>query len=343
MTKILPAWKKGLAISLVLSIAAALFVFFRNFNEETLESLLKVRSEYLLVAALMVFALWVIEGLRIKLLTATLGGAKISLYEAVQVYLMTFFFASVTPLAAGEWPAHIYALSRHGLSLGESTAITVARAFLTRFLFTASAIFFIIFFRGRLVPTFLNSVFIYAAFVSVITLLLLFFLLWKPVFVKNLLQKIGSFTCKKFLLRTSRGEKIYYFLSQELRNFLYSADFFKRFRWGNLFVLIFLTVAFWLCLFSIAPVILIGLNKPAPYFQSLVWQIVIQMIIIYVPLPGGSGVAELSLASLFIYFVPSSVLGIFVVVWRFFTYYVLLFFGGVVAIGNLKPSRPYLK
>jgi len=98
-----------------------------------------------------------------------------------------------------------------------------------------------------------------------------------------------------------------------------------------------LTAAFWLCLFSIAPVILLGLGKPVPYFQAVIWQFVIQMIIVYLPLPGGSGAAELGLASLFVYFVPPSVLGIFVLVWRLLTYYVSLFFGGLIALGNLKP------
>ena len=61
------------------------------------------------------------------------------------------------------------------------------------------------------------------------------------------------------------------------------------------------------------------------------------MIIIYVPVPGGSGVAEFGLASLFMLFVPSSVLGIFVMSWRFFTYYVLLFLGGLVSLGSFRP------
>jgi uncharacterized protein (TIRG00374 family) len=336
VTKPLPAWKKGLGISLALSITAALFVFFRNFNEDTLENLLKVRVEYLLIAIIMVFILWIIEGLRIRLLVSTFSNQKnISLFEAMQIYLLTFFFASVTPLAAGEWPAHIYALSRHGLSLGESSAVTVTRSFLTRFLFTVTAISFLIIFRSRLVPTFLNRVFIYAVFVSVFTLLGLLFILWKPMSLSWVLQKIGSFAWGKYIFsRNPKWQKIYPFLGQELRDFLYSTRSLNRFKIGNLIIISLLSVAFWLCFFSIAPVILLGLNKPAPYLQSLVWQVVIQMIIVYIPIPGGSGVAELSLASLFAYFVPPSVLGIFVMVWRFFTYYVLLFFGGLIALGK---------
>ncbi len=339
MAKPLPAWKKGLGISLALSITAALFVFFRNFNEDTLESLLTVRVEYLLIAVFMVFFLWIIEGLRIRLLVSTLSNHKsISLFDAMQIYLLTFFFASVTPLAAGEWPAHIYALNRQGLSLGESSAVTVTRSFLTRFLFTVTAISFLIIFRGRLVPTFLNRVFLYAVFVSVFTLLGLLFLLWKPMFLEWILQKIGSLAGGKYLFgKNSKGQKIYWRLGQEFQEFLHTTRALNRFKIGNLIIISLLTFTFWLCFFSIAPVILLGLNKPVPYLQSLVWQIVIQMIIVYIPVPGGSGVAELSLASLFVYFVPPSVLGIFVMVWRFFTYYILLFFGGLIALTVLKP------
>jgi glycosyltransferase 2 family protein len=340
MTKPLPAWKKGLGISLALSIAAALFVFIYNFDEDTLESLLLVRIEFLLAALLMVFLLWIIEGLRIKLLVTTLSCKKnISIFAAMQIYLVTFFFASVTPLAAGEWPAHIYALNRHGLSLGESSAVTLTRSFLTKLVFTITAISLLIFFRGRLVPNFLNQIFIYAVFVSALTVLFLFFLLWKPTVLDWILHKALTFSWgRNFFENSPRGKKIFKFLGYELQEFLKATRSLNRFKTGNVMLIIILTFVFWICFFSIGPVILIGLNKPVPYLHALIWLTVIQMIIVYVPVPGGSGVAELSLASIFIFFVPSSVLGIFVVAWRFFTYYLLLFFGGIFALGSLRPG-----
>ncbi|MDO9534152.1 MAG: flippase-like domain-containing protein [Bacillota bacterium] len=338
MTKPLPAWKKGLGISLALSIVTALFVFIYNFDEDTLESLLLVRIEYLLAALLMVFLLWIIEGLRIKLLVSTLSCKEsISIFAAMQVFLVTFFFASVTPLAAGEWPAHIYALNRLGLSLGESSAVTLTRSFLTKLVFTITAISMLIFFRGRLVPNFLNQIFLYAVFVSVITVFFLLFVLWKPTVLDWFLCKAVTFSWGKYFFKnTPRGKKIYEFLGYELQEFLKTTRSLNRFKAGNLIAIIILTIAFWICFFSIGPVILIGLNKPVPYLQALIWLTVIQMIIVYIPIPGGSGVAELSLASIFVFFVPSSVVGIFVVAWRFFTYYLLLFFGGIFALGSLK-------
>jgi uncharacterized protein (TIRG00374 family) len=343
VAKPLPAWKKGLGVSLTLSVAAALFVFLRSFDENTWGSLLRVKVEYLLAACGLVLVLWVLEGLRIKLLVYTLNsGKRLALWDTIQVFLLTFFFASVTPFSSGEWPAHIYALNRHGLSVGESSAVTATRALITRLIFTLTAVSLLVVFRGKLVPTFFNRIYIYAVYVSIFTALFLFFLLWKTHILDGLLQKICSLgRVKRWLEGSPAGKKAYFFLNQEFRAFLHTARSLNRFKVGNMFLIILLSVAFWLCFFSIAPIILLGLGQPVPYLQALIWQFVIQMIIVYVPLPGGSGVAELGLASLFAFFVSPSILGIFVVVWRLLTYYTLLLSGGLIALGKLKPRKVF--
>lgn len=338
MSKPLPAWKKGLGVSLSLSVAAALFIFFRNFDENTWENLLKIKVEYLFAAAGLVLLLWLLEGLRIGLLVKTLHSDKrLALWDTIQVFLMTFFFASVTPFASGEWPAHIYALKRRGLSLGESSAVTATRALITRLIFTLAAVSLLVVFKGRPVPTFINKLFLYAVHVSLFTALFLFFLLWKPQALDWLLRRLSSLNLlKDWLEEKPAGKKAYLFLNQELRGFLETTRSLNRFKLKNIAAIVLLTVAFWLCFFSIAPVILLGLGKSVPYLQSLIWQFVIQMIIVYLPLPGGSGAAELGLAGLFVFFVPPSILGIFVLAWRLFTYYILLFFGGLFVLGEIK-------
>lgn len=331
MAKPLPTWKKGLGISLALSITAALFLLAYNFDEETLEVLLYLRTEYLLVATLMIFSLWIIEGIRVKLFVATVShGKTISLFDGMQIYLMTFFFAAVTPFAAGEWPAHIYALKRHGLSIGEATAITVLRAFVTRILFTLAAIFLLLYFQGHPIPVFLHKVFVYAVFGSILSSLVLFFLVWKPLILQKLLHKLS------FMAKGKRSNKIYAFLQRELGEYCDSTRSINRWNGGGFLLITILTAAYWIFFFSIAPVLLLGLNRAVPFSQALFWQLIIQMFTFYIPLPGGSGVVELSAARLYSFFVPASVLGLFVLSWRFFTYYLLLFFGGLVALNKIK-------
>ena len=330
VAKPLPAWKKGLGISLTLSVTAALFVLIYNFEEETLESLLYMRQEFLLVAALMVFSLWLIEGLRIKVMVATLSSKRISLFTGMQIYLMTFFFAAVTPFAAGEWPALIYALKRNGLSIGEATAVTVMRAFVTRILFTAAAIFMILYSLEQPLPAFLNKVFIYTALGSLATTLVLLLLVWKPHHLEWFLKKVS------FLAKSARGRKLYSFLNEEMREYRDATLSLNRWKTGSVALIGLLTLSYWFFFFSIAPILLLGLNRVVPFTQALFWQLVIQMITFYVPLPGGSGVVELSVARLYSFFVPASVLGLFILSWRFFTYYLLLFFGGLVALNKIK-------
>lgn len=339
MVKPLPAWKKGLGVTLTLSMAAALFVFLRNFDEQTLESLLKVKLEYLLAAGSLVLVLLVLEGLRIKLLVYMLNNKKhLTLWNTIQVFLVTYFFASVTPFSSGEWPAHIYALNRQGLSVGESSAVTATRALITRLIFTLTAVLLLIVFRGKLVPTFFNRAYVYAVFISIFTVLFLFLLLRNSSLLEVLLQKICSLNrVKCWLEKSPAGKSTYSFLKKETYAFLDTAHSLNRLKAENMLLVILLSLAYWLCFFSIAPIVSLGLGQPVPFLQALIWQFVIQMIIVYLPLPGGSGVAELGLASLFVFFIHPSIIGIFVIVWRLLTYYTLLLAGGLVALGKLKP------
>jgi uncharacterized protein (TIRG00374 family) len=334
----LPAWKKGLVISLALSIAATLFVFFNYFEEETLLSLLQFRVSFLFLAFLMTLFLWVIEGLRIKLLVAVLGNEKkIGLVEAIRVYLATFFFAAVTPFAAGEWPAHIVALHRLGLSVGEASAVTIARAFFTKIIFTIIAFVFLLLYSDQAIPAFLNKAFLSAVYITFFLSMLFFLLLWRPALLEWLLQKCRSISpLNSFLTKSDRGKRFLFFLKNEFEKFALTARGLNRWKTGMLLTIIFLTIFYWICFFSIAPLLLAGLNRHIPYLKSLSWQFIIQLVLPYIPIPGGSGVVELSLAGLVKYFVPSSVLGLFIVAWRFFTYYFLLAFGGLAALGSLK-------
>lgn len=337
--KTFPGWKKGLVISLALSITAMLFVFFTHFEEETLACVFQLRPGFLFWGFMLFFSLWIVEGLRIKLLMAVLeNGKSISLADAIQVFLVTFFFAAVTPFAAGEWPANIVILHRKGLSLGEASAVTIARAFLTKMVFTLTSLLILLGYSGKHpLPIFVNRIFITAIFISFILGLLFFILLWRPGLLEWLMQQLDSIPwVTAFLKKSIKAKRRVIFLKNEIKKFSVTARCFKRGKAGTIIVILILTMFFWLCFFSIGPVLLMGLNTPVPYFNSLAWQFVVQIILPYVPIPGGSGVVELSLASLFKYFVPSSVLGLFVIAWRFFTYYLLLFFGGLASLGNLK-------
>jgi uncharacterized protein (TIRG00374 family) len=57
------------------------------------------------------------------------------------------------------------------------------------------------------------------------------------------------------------------------------------------------------------------------------------------PTPGGSGVAEVGFASLFSFFVPLHLLGLFVGVWRLIVFYFNLCIGAIILLTEIKKSK----
>ncbi|MDY6959540.1 MAG: flippase-like domain-containing protein, partial [Halobacteriota archaeon] len=105
--------------------------------------------------------------------------------------------------------------------------------------------------------------------------------------------------------------------------------FMKNGKMSLLIAMIF-TSLFWLAEVSIASLILIGLGMAPMWSASFSAQIILAVFITIPITPGSSGVAELGITSLYGTLVTSSaMLGLFVLIWRFVTYYINFIIGGI--------------
>lgn len=326
--------RKGLFFSLGLSLASLAVILWFTVDEKTLDSLLGLKTGYLALAALMVLLLWLAEGLRIRSIARALGyEGPLKLTDAIRIFLGTYFFAGITPLAIGEWPAQVWFLCRLGLSAGESAAVSLVRTFLTKCLLVVLAAF--LFVAGRPFgggDGLIYRLFHYAFPVLAASTAAYLLMLWQAGLAQKVLERLLRLSLFSTLYQ--RNPRLRLFVARllaEAVQFQETAGRFNR-QNGLLFVLPLLyTVMFWGVFYSIAPVLLLGLGIVPDFWTVVLRQVVIMLVIAYVPLPGGSGVAEFGLASLFAAFVPAHVLGVFIVAWRFFTYYMTLIFGGVLA------------
>src|SRR5690606_11537650 len=109
---------------------------------------------------------------------------------------------------------------------------------------------------------------------------------------------------------------------------------------GGALVLTFLE---WVLYFSVASALLVALGLPPSLLESLLFQVILQMVAIIPLFPGSAGVAEFGAATLYTQFVPAYLLGIFVLLWRLFLYYLSiplgLLAGVVTARGEAGSSR----
>jgi len=61
-------------------------------------------------------------------------------------------------------------------------------------------------------------------------------------------------------------------------------------------------------------------------------QIIIALISMIPLTPGASGIAELSATSLYALFVPTAVLGVFIILWRLIMFYLNIVFGVIATV-----------
>lgn len=97
-----------------------------------------------------------------------------------------------------------------------------------------------------------------------------------------------------------------------------------------LFVLL-LTACSWLSTLLIVPAILygFGVNIKDKIFRLILLQFVVQFFLSFIPIPGGSGLAEIGFFSIFGKYLPKHLQALSVALWRLLSYYLNILVGGV--------------
>ncbi len=334
--------RKGLIISLVLSLLSLSLLLYFTWEEETLNSLKMINIWGLLLASVLVVCLWVLEGLRNKVILLSLGSsARLSLMASARVFLVTFFCAGVTPWAIGEWPSYILGLARQRVLPGEAAAAALLRSFFTKSFFLLCSGMVIV--LNESLGTIGSAALLFRGAFTVVALSFLayFLIMLKPGLALAILELLHKITpVRKIFDSRCSLTKFFQALLEEACRFQACMKKILDRGLGFLVLTFVLTAVYWMAYFSIAPLLLWGLGLNPSYLTVVSWQMIIVLVLTYVPLPGGSGAAEFGAASLFAGFVPSPLLGIFILAWRFFTYFVTLMAGAVALFFLMKaPSE----
>lgn len=330
--------RKWLALSLTISVIAIIAILIITVTEETYESLTRIQPVFLLLAVGIRASCWLAYGSRLKVLSKVLG-VNISLINCIKIVLSGAFAAGITPSYVGGEPVRIYLLNREGLTLGDAAAVDLGGRILDGLVLGSAFPFAWFIFRDIIK----SSIVISSAFVLVGILFCaaagigVYGFLY-PKQIKKILNRLE----KSELINKITFEKsgpIINRISIEIDNFRDGILRFFREGKKGLFLALFSTIAFWFFLFVLVPFVLMGLGMDPMWIPAIAAQIIL-MVLVSVPVsPGGSGIAEIGAASLYATILPEKdlpILGIFVVLWRFVTYYVPLLVGGVVSLKVLK-------
>ena len=314
-------FQKFFISSIVLSAITLLLLLFvipqTSVDKETFRSLSNIRPEYLILAITIHIFAWFTWALRIKVMCSGIG-SKISFLDSIKVVIPSLFAACITPSKFGGEPVRIYLLGKNGLSYGDATAVVIEERLLDAlFMGLLVPITFILFkdyYNMALFP-----VFIVAATFMMLMVILLIYAISKPERTKKLVSRL--------IKSEDRANAV----NAEIENF--HTSIWKFIKEGRRYLLIgfLLTVPYWILDLAVASIILIGLGLDPMWIPSFVAQLVLVVVTILPLTPGSSGIAEVSMMSLYMVFVKNvSILSVFVLIWRFVMYYTNLIIGGIV-------------
>lgn len=327
-------------ISVTLSIAIIIVILFFTVDAKTLDQLSKVsiKYEFFLVAIFLNILYWVLWGARMKVLANAMDkNVKISLWESTKIVIANLFLACITPSMAGGEPVRIYLLNKDGMTFGCSTAVVLGERLI-------DAIFILI-----MVPI---ALFIFKdvknlGIISIgLTIGVIVFIIFVVLFIYSIINpdKTKAFLIylsKKFrrFFKKESESKIVQRINYEVDEFHKSMYCFTSQNKKLLFLASILTVMFWSVGFLIPSFVLLGLGLPPFFLESYVAQIILLVIIMMPLTPGSSGVAEVSLYGLYGVLIgtsSSTLIGVFIILYRFISFHMNLIAGAIFQYSIFK-------
>jgi len=333
---------KGLVISLVIGIIIILIITLVTTNQNTWTSLSYINKKYLFFAfVLMVFAA-VIDAFRIKMAVEAVN-ENITFIEALKVYYISNFAGGITPFFSGTLPTQIYLFNKnikYKIPLGKATMIATVIPLLKTLVFAIlTPIIFFSFSKTITNYTIFSTILIVLAILFSIFLICLFILAVKyPEKIIKIIFRIQQLPYLSKFFKKEKVSRLTDKIISEIRRFHKSFYLLKE-NWFKLLLAILYTIIFWSTFFLIAPLLLWGFNLNFNFSHVLVMQVIFYFILPFMPTPGGSGTAEVGFASLFSFFVPLHLLGLFVGAWRFIVFYFNLCIGAIVLLVEIKKLK----
>jgi len=321
-----------LALSLSLSSIAISVVIKVSFTSETLDALRAMDRLVFLYCFLLVVTAWACNGIRLKILTAALG-YKIPLPRCIRITLSSEFGIAATPSGVGGGVLKIYLIRQQGIPVGGAMSMFTTDMTLD-LLFTLIVIplgisSFLTIFRpilrkpGEVLPVILGLLVVVAA----ITFAYLRFRatrnnraagdagLTRPKGLR------GLFTTWRRLLRKWAGE--------------FHSGFSTLLRLRKLFLVaaFLVSVVQWSCRYGVLVLVLRALGaKDFNPFALFILQGLLFLGSLILVLPGGGGGVEAAFGLTVSQLVPGNIVGVALLLWRFFTYYLYLIGGGIMLL-----------
>lgn len=330
---------KKIAIPILIGILVTSIILFKNTDWQAFN---KINWNFnfffwLIIALMMIMIRDIAYMYRIRVLT----DRKISWRNSFDVIMLWEFASAVTPSVVGGTGIALFILNKEGINAGKSTAIAMITALLdelfyilvvpiviliigTQFLFPENLTERIIF--GMHFP--IKEVFLLGyGFMLLLTLLISYGIFVSPKKFKRLL--IVIFKIRFFKRWEEKAINIGNDMIQTSNELKIKPSSYWIKAFGA-------TLFSWTARFWMVNCLILAFTSVEDHFLVYGRQLVMWVILLISPTPGGTGIAEFAFSEFLHDFIPIGLAGLLAILWRLTSYYPYLFIGMLVLPRWLK-------
>ena len=318
---------KRLLILVVVSVCSIAGILYFTVDERTGEALSDIKPLYLLA----LFGIWiaslVLDASSIILYTRGTN-EKIGFLSAFKTTTIRVFFNIVTPFAFGGQPFSIFSLHREGIPSGKGSSIVIIKLITLAAFTQIGALVSFLLFNDRISNIdALNTVIMITGLAGVgVILISTFGFLYPQILVKiitttgkllhvmRIVKHPGKIRRKVIIQAATARRSFKRYFSHHLGLFV-SATLCNGLVYAAQLVML------WL--------ILLGLGIHVTFLTGLVLASMLLFLLTFVPTPGAVGIGEALFFLLFANTVPTYLIGIAIVLWRFFFHYLSGILGAI--------------
>jgi hypothetical protein len=326
--------KLSMLIALSLSIAIIIFILYFTIDSDTLNRLARcqIKYEFFAIAICLNILYWILWGARLKILSNAIDkNVKIGLWESTKIVIANLFLASITPSMAGGEPVRIHLLNKEGMSIGCSTAAVLGERLLDAVFILALVPIAVFIFKDKPGVQFLSAGLWIGVIVFVLLLVVFLYAILRPEKIKSFLIMINK-KFRRFSKKKDSESKVIKRINKEVDNFHSSMTCFVGEGRKALLKASIFTILFWSAGFLIPSMMLLGLGLPPFFIESYFAQVILLVIIMMPTTPGSAGIAEVGIWGLYGVLIGTgegSLIGVFIILYRFVTYHMNLLAGAI--------------
>ena len=323
--------KRGVRLFLIILIITITLLLVFTVSRQTWGAIKKMSFVYLIIALVLWFLYVLFDGIRLQIIIHGITGRWINLVTSLEVILTGSFMAAVTPFQTGGLPVQLYILYKNKISLGKGTlALFLRGIFYALFIITLIP-FLIPLYRSQVEQGSMKLLPTYSIIIYSVIIIGFFVIILKPRIIKRGLLKI--FYRRKKKTRVVRFIGKTFSEIEEMRKEFWRFTSKKGLHSLGAYIFTFLSS---IPYYSIAPLILYGLGIKVHFFSVFFLQVFLILFTFFFPTPGGTGAVEGGFAALFATVAPRYILGVYTLIWRFFTSYITAIIGGFFTLKILK-------